>query len=98
MPMRISEAQELIRKIYGERDRKRGVKGTALHLGEELGELFRSLRTSDDDNLREEFADVLAWLLSLADLLSVDLESAFVERYGKGCPKCGSIPCRCPEV
>jgi len=96
--MRISEAQELMRRIYGERDRKRGIQGTALHLGEEIGELFRSLRTKNDDNLKEEFADALAWLLSLADLLHLDLESAFIDRYGKGCPKCGSIPCRCPEV
>lgn len=96
--MRISEAQELIMRIYGERDRRRGIHRTALHLGEEVGELFRSIRTKNDDNLREEFADVLAWLLSLADLLSLDLESAFIDRYGKGCPKCGSIPCRCPEV
>ncbi len=96
--MRISEAQELIREIYGERDRRRGVKGTALHLGEEMGELFRALRLKDKGNLREELADVLAWLLSLSDLLSINLEEAFLERYGEGCPKCGSIPCRCPEV
>lgn len=98
MPMMISEAQKLIRDIYGVRDRKRGIKGTALHLGEEIGELFRALRTQKPDNVREEFADVFAWLISLADLMSIDLEAAFVERYGKGCPKCGSIPCRCPEV
>lgn len=96
--MKISEAQQLIRRIYGERDRRRGVQRTAIHLGEEVGELFRSLRTMNNDNLKEEFADVFAWLLSLADLLNLDLESAFIDRYGKGCPKCGSIPCRCPEV
>ncbi len=98
MPMRISEAQKLIREIYGERDRKRGVVKTALHLGEELGELFHALRTNNVDNLREELADVLAWLLSLSDLISVDLEDAFINRYGEGCPKCRSIPCKCPEV
>ena len=96
--MRISEAQSLVRAIYGERDRKRGVQGTALHLVEELGELVRSLRQNSKESLEEEFADVLAWLLSLADLLDLDLESAFVGRYGSGCPKCGNIPCTCPEV
>ncbi len=96
--MRISEAQELIREIYGERDRRRGIEGTALHLGEELGELFRALRIEDRSNLKEELADVLAWLLSLSDLLSINLDEAFSERYGGGCPKCGSIPCKCPEV
>ncbi len=96
--MRISEAQELIREIYGEKDRGRGIRGTALHLGEEMGELFRALRSNDEGNLREELADVLAWLLSISDLLSINLEEAFLERYGEGCPKCGSIPCKCPEV
>ncbi len=96
--MRISEAQKLIRDIYGERDRKRGVDRTVIHLGEEVGEMFRAIREGDPSSLREEFADVFAWLLSVADLLDVDLEEAFLSRYGKGCPKCGNIPCTCPEV
>ncbi len=96
--MRISEAQKLIREIYGERDRRRGLDRTVIHLGEEVGELFRAIRGSNPSSLKEELADVLAWLLSVADLLNVDLEEAFRARYGKGCPKCGNIPCTCPEV
>ena len=42
-----------------------------------------------------EFADVLAWLASLANQVGIDLATA-VERYADGCPKCGSIPCTCP--
>ncbi len=96
--MRIKEAQGLIREIYGERDSKRGIFGTALHLGEEVGELFRAIRSNQSDNTEDELADVLAWLLSVSELLSIDLEDAFVRRYGGGCPKCGKIPCTCPEV
>jgi NTP pyrophosphatase (non-canonical NTP hydrolase) len=48
--------------------------------------------------MKDELADVFAWLLSVSELLSIDLEDAFVRRYGGGCPKCGNIPCTCPEV
>ena len=48
-----------------------------------------------EQNLREEFADVLAWLCSLATMAGVDLAAAGAERYGKGCPYCHSTPCAC---
>ncbi|RLG48614.1 MAG: nucleotide pyrophosphohydrolase [Thermoproteota archaeon] len=96
--MEIREAQLLIRETYSERDRARGSALTALHMVEEVGELLEAVRNGRDSELREEFADVFAWLLSLADLLGVDLEEAFLERYGSGCPKCGSKPCSCPPV
>lgn len=96
--MRISEAQKLIREIYGERDSKRGVLGTSLHLVEEIGELFRAIRSNDNESIENELADSLAWLISVSDLLGVDLERAFLRKYERGCPKCSSIPCKCPEV
>lgn len=96
--MRISEAQKLIRDIYGERDARRGILGTSLHLGEEIGELFRAIRIENPENIEDELADSFAWLLSVSDLLGVELETVFQKRYGSGCPKCLSIPCRCAEV
>lgn len=96
--MKVSEAQRLIREMYGERDSRRGILGTSLHLGEEIGELFRAIRSRNHENIEDELADSLAWLLSVSELLEVDLEAAFLRRYGRGCPKCFSIPCRCPEV
>jgi nuclear GTP-binding protein len=35
----------------------------------------------DEENLREEFADVLAWLTTLANICDVDLETAIREKY-----------------
>jgi NTP pyrophosphatase (non-canonical NTP hydrolase) len=35
----------------------------------------------DPANLREEFADVLAWLTTLANISGVDLEEAIREKY-----------------
>ena len=42
-----------------------------------------------------EFADVLAWVASLANQVDVDLTEA-VQRYADGCPRCASVPCACP--
>lgn len=93
--MRISQFQRLLRATYLERDAARGREATFRWLVEEVGELARALRGRDRSQLEGEFADVLAWLASLASLVEVDLEDAAAARYGGGCPKCGASPCRC---
>jgi NTP pyrophosphatase (non-canonical NTP hydrolase) len=45
-------------------------------------------------HLTSEFADVFAWLSTLASLSGVSLEEA-VQKYAHGCPKCGQTPCGC---
>jgi NTP pyrophosphatase (non-canonical NTP hydrolase) len=92
--MEISELQDVLRRTYLERDARRGPDATFRWLTEEVGELARALRKQDRENLEHEFGDVLAWLTSLASLTGVELSDA-AERYGNGCPKCGSIPCAC---
>jgi NTP pyrophosphatase (non-canonical NTP hydrolase) len=47
--------------------------------------------------LKEEFADVFAWLVSLASLCGIDLGKEASDKYSGGCPKCGKIPCECKE-
>ena len=93
--MELRDLQTRMREIYVERDRERGVDATFRWLTEEVGELARALRKRDRENLVLEFGDVLAWTLSLANLLDVDLDAA-AERYARGCPRCDSSPCRCP--
>ncbi len=93
--MEIRDFQELIGRTFLERDRRRGLWGNFAWLVEEVGELSRALRSGDDESLSEEFADVLAWLASLANVAGVDLESA-ARKYASGCPRCGSVPCACP--
>ncbi|RLG48776.1 MAG: nucleotide pyrophosphohydrolase [Thermoproteota archaeon] len=96
--MLISEAEKIIKDTYERRDRSRGVPLTFLHFVEEVGELARSLRSKNKDDIGRELADVFAWLLSVSYLLEIDLEGEFVRYYGKGCPKCGSTPCKCPPL
>jgi NTP pyrophosphatase (non-canonical NTP hydrolase) len=74
--MTINEFQNLISKKYGKRDRQRGVPGTFMWFIEEVGELATALASDDQKNKEEEFADVFAWLCTLANISDVDLEKA----------------------
>lgn len=93
----LNELQGQIKRTYFERDRQRGLERTFLWFIEEVGELASLLKTDEHDKgaLRVEFSDVLAWLLSVANLAGVDMEEA-AKRYANGCPKCGTSPCQCP--
>lgn len=94
--MRIHEFQKRIEEIYYERDSARGLAGTYMWFGEEVGELTRALRRGHTDELAGEFADVLAWLSTLASMAGIDLEQVALEKYERGCPRCTSTPCACP--
>jgi NTP pyrophosphatase (non-canonical NTP hydrolase) len=93
--MQLDEFQQLMAETYGERDRARGIDATVAWLAEELGELARAVRKGTRDEQLHEIGDVLAWLASLTDQLSMSLDEA-AARYASGCPRCGAIPCSCP--
>ena len=77
----VSAFQRHISDRYEQADRQRGTPGTWLHFSEEIGELARALARGDRDNLEEEFADVLAWLCTLANINDVDLAAAVSRKY-----------------
>ena len=93
--MTLAELQDRIRVMFGEKDAARGAAGTFLWLSEEVGELAAALRTGDRDELALEFADVLAWVATLANVSGIDLTEAVHRKYGGGCPRCGEAVCRC---
>ena len=93
--MKIIEFQKLIEAIYFERDSARGLPGTHMWFCEEVGELTRALRRDNRDELEGEFADVFAWLSTLASISGIDLETAVRNKYGEGCPRCAATPCGC---
>jgi NTP pyrophosphatase (non-canonical NTP hydrolase) len=90
--------QQLIRDMYLPRDVERGVEGTFMWLMEEVGELAAALRHGTKEEQAEEFADVLAWLATIANVSGVDLDRAVVDKYGSGCPGCHAIPCKCSNA
>jgi NTP pyrophosphatase (non-canonical NTP hydrolase) len=89
--------QELIREMYYGKDEARGIDGTFMWLMEEIGELAAALRDGTQSDREEEFADVLAWLATIANVAGVDLSAAIIKKYGAGCPGCGQFSCTCPD-
>ena len=108
----IEAFQNLIREMYFDKDVARGIPATFMWLLEEVGELSTALReTSPEEaarvtpaelekrrtNLEAEFADVLAWLTTIANVAKVDLGQAVAQKYGSGCPGCQAFVCTCPD-
>ena len=99
----LAKMQSLIQGMYGDKDEARGIPGTFMWLMEEVGELSSALRENEaaggpaTEALAFEFADVLAWLATIANVAGVDLQAAFLKKYGGGCPGCGKIVCDCDD-
>ena len=93
----LSDFQRLIRQMYFEKDVARGIDGTFMWLMEEIGELASALRSGTHEEREGEFADVLAWLATIANVAEVDLSRAVARKYGSGCPGCGKFACTCPS-
>ena len=94
----LTDLQQLIRKMYMEKDVARGIDGTFMWLIEEVGELASALREGTREEQAAEFADVIAWLVTIANVAGVDLNEAIAKKYGAGCPGCGHLVCTCPDA
>jgi NTP pyrophosphatase (non-canonical NTP hydrolase) len=94
--MQINEFQNMMKRLYLHRDSERGTEGTLNWLMDEVEELKEALEGNDTKAIENEFADVFAWLASLANIVNVDLEKAALSKYANKCPKCGLSPCDCP--
>jgi NTP pyrophosphatase (non-canonical NTP hydrolase) len=94
----LADFQQLIRRMYLEQDLARGAEGTFMWLMEEIGELASALRNGTHEERVLEFADVLAWLTTIANVVGVDLTEAVMKKYGSGCPGCGRFVCNCPDA
>jgi NTP pyrophosphatase (non-canonical NTP hydrolase) len=93
----LREFQQLINEMYTSKDEARGIDGTFMWLVEEVGELAGALRDGTHEDKMGEFADVLAWLTTIANVANVDLTEAIRQKYGSGCPGCGKMVCACDD-
>jgi len=94
----LADFQQHIRGMYHEKDVARGIDGTFMWLMEEIGELATALRDGSHEDRMEEFADVIAWLTTIANVADVDLSEAIHRKYGSGCPGCGQLVCTCDDA
>lgn len=93
----LRDFQQLIREMYYEKDVARGIEGTFMWLMEEVGELATALRDGTHEERLGEFADVVAWLATIANVAGIDLSDAVARKYGQGCPGCQRMVCVCPD-
>lgn len=93
--MEIRSFQEMMKTIYFKPDSERGIKGTFDWLVDEVRELGEALEEKDKEATEKEFADVIAWLAALANIVNVDLEKSALNKYPHKCPKCQKSPCEC---
>jgi NTP pyrophosphatase (non-canonical NTP hydrolase) len=93
--LHVQEFQEMMHRIYFHRDSQRGKIGTYKWLMDEMRELDEALKENDRKALEAEFADVFAWLASLANVVNVDLEKAAMTKYNNRCPRCLKTLCEC---
>ena len=96
--MTLEELQRMIDTMYSRKDEARGVEGTFMWLMEEVGELASALRGDSKEELAKEFADVLAWLATIANVAGVNLTEAVQLKYGNGCPGCSKMVCVCSDA
>ena len=94
----IKESQELMKDLYLDKDSKRGIEKTVLKLMEEVGELAESVLLEDEEKIKEEIVDIVAWTLSIANIVNIDVSSAFKEKYDRICPRCNNNPCSCNSI
>jgi NTP pyrophosphatase (non-canonical NTP hydrolase) len=95
--MEIREFQRLMAGLYGANDAERGLQKTQLWFFEEVGELAEAMRKGDKVATEEEMADVFAWMVSMANMLGIDVEKACLAKYPMKCPRCGGAPCKCSK-
>lgn len=102
----LQEWQEHLNNFYGKKNKEKGIDNLLNRLFKEAGELLAlQMMTSrgelDSDKVEQEFAlelaDVFAWTIAVANFLAIDLESAVLKRFGKGCWKCNQTPCVCAK-
>ena len=93
------EAQDIMKRIYFDRDKANGIEMTLLRTSEELRELSDAIMSGKNkEEVSREIADLFAWVCSLANLLDIDLSEALYEKYPNVCSKCGKSPCACPDI
>lgn len=100
----LKEWQNHLNILYGDKNRDKNMEYILNRLFKETTEiLVLQMMTSNtkltceeiEKAIALELADVLAWVIAVANFLEIDLEKAVLDRFGEGCWKCRQNPCVC---
>ena len=91
--MTLNELQELVGKLYGNRDAGRGIDATVAALDDRIHRISE-LADAELNDKAKTMAAVLVEVTSIANQAGVDLNEA-LRYYVHGCPECGHNPCDC---
>jgi len=85
--MTIQELQEMVAKFRDDRDwgKYHTIQNLCLAIASEVGELCHEARwgSLDIEKLRLEMADIAIFLMYLADVTGINLESAIIDKIAK---------------
>ena len=98
MPQTLTDWQEVIATLYKRVNSIQALTAVWLHVSEEVGEVSEAYRKKRNDNLREEQADEMAWILSTATKLGVNLQDLVLSRYPGRCDVCKQEKCQCEVI
>lgn len=87
-----------MRDLFYTKDKVRGKERTFLKLVEEVGELSEAILLNDEHKITEEIIDVIAWIFSIANLVEIDIDEVFFQKYNNSCPRCKNNPCTCDSI
>ncbi len=92
--MTLLELQDLIGRLYQDRDSRRSLDAGIDELDARIHRLPEALGNDDLSEQARHIADVLVGVTSVANKAGIDLEQA-LRFYVHGCPECGNNPCDC---
>lgn len=103
----LTDWQSHLTKIYGSRNKEKGLENLLNRLSKEVSELF-SLQAripNLDMSLNQiesefalELADTMAWTIAIANFYGINLQEEVFKRYSNGCWKCHQNPCECRGI
>jgi NTP pyrophosphatase (non-canonical NTP hydrolase) len=88
--------------LYGTKNKERGIGDILNRLFREASEFLSLCMHAQGATVEEaerefalELADTLSWTIAVANFFEVDLEEAYLRRYGNGCVNCKRSSCNC---
>ena len=93
-PQTLQQWQRFISKLYQEENTRLTPMNALLAMMKDVGDLAMLNRKREgQDQITSKLAAILAWTLTIAQLLQLDLTSVVYEKYDDHCPVCGQSIC-----